>query len=76
MWAGPRPPQYGIRSRDGATTSFRALDIATGKVIAECKVGHRYWEVIAFLRLTDKEVPSELDIHLVLDNCATTSTPR
>ena len=76
MWAGPRPPQHGIRSRDGATTPFGALDIATGKVIAECKAGHRYWEFIAFLRLIDKEVPADLDIHLVLDNCATHKYPE
>ena len=57
--------------RHGTTTLFAALDIATGKVIAKCKARHRHQEFLAFLRLIDKEVPTELDIHLVLDNYAT-----
>ena len=57
--------------RHGPTTLFAALDIATGKVIAKCKARHRHQEFLAFLRLIDKEVPAELDIHLVLDNYAT-----
>ena len=32
---------------------------------------HRHEEFLAFLRLIDREVPAELDIHLVLDNYAT-----
>ena len=57
--------------RHGTTTLFAALDIATGKVIAKCKARHRHQEFLAFLRLIDKEVPADLDIHLVLDNYAT-----
>jgi len=57
--------------RHGTTTLFAALDIATGKVIAKCKAQHRNQEFLAFLRLIDKEVPADLDIHLVLDNYAT-----
>ena len=57
--------------RTGTTTLFAALDIDTGKVIAKCKVRHRHQEFLAFLRLIDKDVPADLDIHLVLDNYAT-----
>ena len=57
--------------RHGATTPFAALDIASGKVIAKCQARHRHQEFLAFLRLIDKEVPADLDIHLVLDNYAT-----
>ena len=55
--------------RHGTTTLFAALDIATGKVLAQCRKRHRHEEFIDFLRLID--VPAELDVHLVLDNYAT-----
>ena len=57
--------------RHGTTTLFAALDIATGRVIGQCRKRHRHEEFLAFLRLIDREVPAELDIHLVLDNYAT-----
>ena len=57
--------------RHGTTTLFAALDIATGRVIGQCRKRHRHEEFLAFRRLIDREVPAELDIHLVLDNYAT-----
>ena len=57
--------------RHGTTTLFAALDIATGRVIGQCRKRHRDEEFLAFLRLIEREVPAELDIHLVLDNYAT-----
>ena len=57
--------------RHGTTTLFAALDIATGRVLAQCRKRHRHEEFLSFLRLIDREVPAELDIHLVLDNYAT-----
>ena len=52
--------------RHGTTTLFAALDIATGRVISQCRKRHRHEEFLSFLRLIDREVPAELDIHLVL----------
>ena len=43
----------------------------TGAVIAECKPRHRQQEFLSFLRRIDKEVPSELDVHLIVDNYCT-----
>ena len=57
--------------RHGTTTLFAALDIATGRVLSQCRKRHRHEEFLSFLRLIDREVPAELDIHLVLDNYAT-----
>ena len=57
--------------RHGTTTLFAALDIATGRVLSQCRKRHRHEEFLSFLRLIDREVPTELDIHLVLDNYAT-----
>lgn len=57
--------------RHGTTTLFAALDVATGKVLARCAKRHRHQEFLTFLRLIDKEVPPDLDIHLIADNYAT-----
>ena len=57
--------------RHGTITLFAALDVATGAVIAECKPRHRHQEFLSFLRRIDKEVPPELDVHLIVDNYCT-----
>lgn len=57
--------------RHGTTTLFAALDVANGEVITQCKARHRHQEFLAFLRHIDREVPKELDVHLIVDNYAT-----
>jgi putative transposase len=54
---------------------FAALDVKTGKVIASCKRRHRHQEFLSFLKQVEAQVPTELQIHLVLDNYATHKTP-
>ena len=57
--------------RHGTTTLFAALDVASGQVLAQCKRRHRHQEFLAFLRHIDRNVPTTLDVHLVVDNYAT-----
>lgn len=57
--------------RHGTTTLFAALNIATGRVIAQCKRRHRHQDFLRFLRHLDANVPPDLDVHLVVDNYAT-----
>jgi len=57
--------------RHGTTTLFAALDVATGQVIGQCKRRHRHQEFLGFLRHLDASVPTNLDLHLVIDNYAT-----
>lgn len=57
--------------RNGTTTLFAALEVATGKVIGTCVPKHRHDEFLAFLKTIDKEVPKGLEIHLIIDNYAT-----
>ena len=57
--------------RHGTTTLFAVLDVATGKVLSQCKRRHRHQEFLAFLLHIDRNVPRELDVHLVMDNYAT-----
>ena len=56
--------------RNGTTTLFAALNIATGEVIGECHPRHRHQEFLKFLKQLDKEVPDK-DLHLILDNYGT-----
>jgi len=57
--------------RHGTTTLFAAFNILNGKVIGSCLPRHRGKEFIKFLNQLEKEVPAELDIHLILDNYST-----
>jgi transposase len=74
-----RPGQPARRSHDytrhGTTSLFAALDIATGAVIGKCYARHRAREFRKFLDEIEAAVPSDLDVHLVMDNYATHKTP-
>jgi transposase len=61
--------------RHGTTDLFAALDLKTGSVIGRCRKRHRAVEFRAFLDQIDRSVPSELDVHIVLDNAATHKAP-
>jgi transposase len=60
--------------RHGVTSLFAALDIATGQVIGSLHRRHRSVEFRRFLTKLDKEVPEDLDVHLICDNYATHKT--
>jgi transposase len=61
--------------RNGTSSLFAALDAATGKVIGRLHSRHRAIEFKKFLQTIDREVPAELDVHLILDNYSTHKTP-
>jgi transposase len=61
--------------RNGTTTLFAALDVATGKVFGQCLPKHRHEEFLVFLRTIDANVPKGLAVHLILDNYATHKHP-
>jgi transposase len=62
--------------RNGTTTLFAALDVATGAVIGQCLPRHRHQEFLKFLHTIDREVPKGLAVHLILDNYATHKHPE
>jgi transposase len=57
--------------RYGTTTLFAAFNILTGKVIGTCQGRHRGREFVKFLQHLEQEVPSDLELHLVVDNYST-----
>ena len=62
--------------RNGTTTLFAALDVATGRVIGQCMKRHRHQEWLKFLRTIDRNTPQGLDLHLIADNYATHKHPK
>lgn len=74
-----QPGRIELRTHDyerhGVTSLFAALNVATGHVIGECHQRHRAKEFVTFLNRIASEVPSGLDVHVVLDNYATHKTP-
>jgi len=62
--------------RNGTTTLFAALNVAEGRLIGQCMNRHRHQEWIKFLKLIDSETPTELDLHLIVDNYATHKHPK
>jgi transposase len=61
--------------RAGTSSLYAALDITSGQVIGSLHARHRAIEFKKFLQTLDREVPSELEVHLVLDNSSTHKTP-
>jgi transposase len=54
---------------------FAALEIATGRVITDIRPRHTSADFVAFLNKVNREVPRDLDVHVILDNLATHKTP-
>jgi transposase len=57
--------------RHGTTTLFAACNILNGKVLGCCLPRQRGREFVKFLAALEKEVPQDLDIHLIVDNYST-----
>lgn len=57
--------------RHGTTTLFAAFNILNGKVISSCLPRHRAKEFIKFLNQLEKELPSDQEVHLIMDNYST-----
>ena len=62
--------------RNGTTTLFAAMAVASGRVISECQPRHRHQEWLKFLKRVDAQTPPELDLHLIADNYSTHKHPR
>lgn len=73
-----RPGQAERRTHDykrhGTTSLFAALNVATGRIIGKCLPRHRAREFRRFLDLVERNVPDDLDIHVIIDNASTHKT--
>ena len=60
--------------RNGTTTLFAALEVATGRVTQACYDQHRHEEFLRFLKLVAKTYPRR-KLHIVCDNYGTHKHP-
>jgi transposase len=68
MKRGRRQTMTHDYKRNGTTDLFAALNLKTGQVITDYRDSHTASDVLAFFKQIDKQVPRDLDIHVVLDN--------
>lgn len=57
--------------RHGTITLFAALSYLEGKVLSRTEPRHTHVEWLRFLKQIDRETPTELTIHLIVDNYCT-----
>jgi transposase len=73
-----RPGQAERRTHDyqrhGVTSLFAALDVKAGTIIGQCMPRHRAQEFRKFLDQVERNVPLDLDVHIVMDNASTHKT--
>ncbi len=62
--------------RHGTTDLYAALDLASGMVLTHMTAQHRAIEFRAFLNLINRNVPAELDVHVIADNSSTHKAPE
>jgi transposase len=62
-------------ARHGTTSLYAALNVLSGQVIGRCLPRHTQAEFLAFLKLIDRSVAKHFDLHLIVDNSSTHSTP-
>lgn len=60
--------------RNGLTSLYAALEIASGAVIGECSATHTGADFLRFLQLINRSYRKR-DLHVILDNSSTHSTP-
>ena len=77
----PMSPGYPERRshdyvRNGTTSLFAALDVATGEVIGKCHRQHRQQEFLNFLKAIEASVAPGMEVHLIMDNYGTHKTPK
>jgi transposase len=60
--------------RNGTTSLFAALEVATGRVTQVARARHTAADFLSFLRRLDRVYP-EQELHVILDNVSTHKTP-
>ena len=60
--------------RHGTTSLFAALDVKAGTIIGQCMSRHRAAEFRRFLDAVERNLPRDLDIHVIMDNASSHKT--
>jgi transposase len=57
--------------RNGTSTLFAALDVATGSVTGECYQQHTHKEFLKFIKKVEIQTDKDKDLHIIVDNYST-----
>ncbi len=57
--------------RNGTSTLFAALEVATGSVMGKCYKSHTHKEFLGFLKQVNSQTAPDKDLHLIVDNYST-----
>ena len=57
--------------RNGTSTLFAALDVATGSVTGECYQKHTHKEFLNFIKKVEGQADKGKDLHIIVDNYST-----
>ena len=57
--------------RNGTSTLFAALDVATGSVTGACYPKHTHKEFLKFLKKVESQTDKDKDLHIIVDNYST-----
>ena len=60
--------------RNGLTSLYAALEVASGSVIGECRERHTGLDFVGFLARVQRRYPGQ-ELHVIIDNSSTHSTP-
>ena len=60
--------------RNGLTSLYAALEVATGQVLGECRERHTGVDFLAFMKQVERRYRRR-ELHVILDNSSTHSTP-
>lgn len=57
--------------RNGTSTLFAALEVATGNITGECYQKHTHKEFLKFVKKVESQTDKNKDLHIIVDNYAT-----
>ena len=57
--------------RNGTSTLFAALDVATGSVTGECYQQHTHKQFLKFIKKVEIQTDKDKDLHIIVDNYST-----
>src|SRR5438876_1209115 len=60
--------------RNGLTSLYAALEVASGNVIGECRERHTGLDFVGFLDRVERTYPGQ-ELHVIMDNSSTHTTP-
>lgn len=63
-------------TRHGTITLFAGLSYLDGKILSQTAERHTHKEWLSFLKHLEAQTPSELQLHLIIDNYATHKHPK